>query len=93
MIIKRKEYVELKSKVSECYEMEKIIAELKRKVTEYESGEHQCGDLCKGCQHLVETKTLNFSLYSVSGHREMTTRKCALDRKCKDYKPKKESEE
>ena len=50
--------------------------------------EHVCDSLCTGCQNLIEGKDISFSTYSTYGVREYTTRKCALNRKCKEYKAK-----
>lgn len=87
MFIKRKEYEELKETKLKCSEAEYKITELKIRLEQYESNLHQCDDLCEGCQHLIKGSELYYTSYS-TGCREMTTRKCALDRTCKDYKKK-----
>ena len=53
-----------------------------------EKGEHVCDSLCEGCQNLIECKELYVPDYSPYGVRKYTTRECALNRKCKEYKAK-----
>lgn len=89
MFIKRKEYEELKGMAYKLITCENTIVELREKLRKYESGRHECDELCVGCQHLVESKETmpHSSIYSIGGYRrEYTTRRCALDRTCKDFK-------
>ena len=90
MFIKRKEYEELKESVEKAFDLEIKVKELEANLSKYESNKHQCDELCKGCQHLVEY--VAYPPYSTCVH---TAMKCALDRECKDYKSKEtqESEE
>lgn len=88
MFIKRKEYKLLKELADKHCEALKRIKELETKLQQYESEEHVCDSLCEGCQNLIEGKELHAAGYSVYGVREYTTRNCALNRKCKEYKAK-----
>lgn len=89
MFIKREEYAQLKCLEAKLIACETTIVELREKIQKYESGKHECDELCVGCQHLVESKEtkIHSSIYSSGGYcREYTTRRCALDRTCKDFK-------
>ena len=88
MFIKRKEYKLLKELADKHCAALKRIEELETKLEQYESEEHVCDSLCEGCQNLIEGKDISFSPYSTYGVCEYTTRKCALNRKCKEYKAK-----
>lgn len=87
MFIKKSTYEEM---VSKNKYMEEILKKQRLELEKYKSNEHNCDSMCEGCQHLIESKELRFSMESYYGTREYTTRKCALDRTCKDFKQKEE---
>ena len=88
MFVKRREYEEVKRLANKCFEVEKKYTELKLKLKHYESSEHDCDDFCEGCQHLIESEGIYCMPEYQYGVRSYKTKKCALDRKCKEYKAK-----
>ena len=82
MFIRKKEYERL---CNYNKALEKELYDAKRKLS---GQKHECDALCEGCEHLIETKELYCSEYNLVGGRKVTTKRCALDRECKDYKKK-----
>lgn len=96
MFVSKRKYEELENKLRDAENKyltsESIRKNVEEMLEKYKSNEHKCDAMCEGCQHLIEGKELYFprDLYGGScGYpRERTTRQCALDRTCKDFKAK-----
>ena len=97
MFVSKRKYEELENKLCDV-EYKLLVSESKRKEVEemlkkYKANEHECNAMCEGCQNLIEGKELK-ELYDPAGFygrmcsTERTTRRCALDRTCKDFKEK-----
>lgn len=93
MFVSKRKYEELKKRLRDTEDKlmasESIREEVEKHLTKRISKEHQCDAMCEGCQHLIEGKELYFpeTPYGTASYfpREATTRRCALDRTCKDY--------
>ncbi len=95
MFVSKRKYEELERKLRDA-ENKYLASESIRKGVEemlkkYKANEHECDAMCEGCQNLIETTEwyVPEGLYgSLSCPRERNTRRCALDRTCKDFKAK-----
>lgn len=96
MFVSKRKYEELERKLRDaedkCLASESIRKEVEEMLKKYKSNEHKCDAMCEGCQNLIESKELYFptGLYGGASSipREMTTKRCVLDRTCKDFKAK-----
>lgn len=96
MFVSKRKYEELEKKLRDAEDKllasESIRKEVEEMLKKYKSNEHKCDAMCEGCQNLIEGKEVYYParLYGelCSPPREMTTRRCALDRTCKDFKAK-----
>ena len=94
MFIKKSVYKELNKKhydmETEILNLRKIVEAQKADLEKYKSGEHHCDEMCEGCQNLIKGSVLHSGGYSAYGVREVTIKRCALDRTCEDFKQKEE---
>lgn len=78
------EVLELKAEIG------KLNKQIERLKAEKESGTHKCDEYCEGCKWLIENE--NNPCYHTDIYNKLievkmeTSKRCALDRKCKDYK-------
>lgn len=95
MFVSKRKYEALERKLRDaedkCLMSESIRKDVEEMLEKYKSNEHKCDAMCEGCQNLIESKEIYVSEGLYSGWcspREMTTKRCALDRTCKDFKAK-----
>ena len=96
MFVSKRKYEKLEMKLRDaedkCRISESIRADVEEMLKKYKSNEHTCDSMCEGCQNLIEGKELYVPESPYGGlwsaPRERTTRQCALDRTCKDFKAK-----
>lgn len=95
MFVSKRKYEELERKLrdaeNKCLLSESIRKDVEEMLKKYKANEHECDAMCEGCQNLIESKEIYVSkgLYDAYSYpREMTTKRCALDRTCKDFKAK-----
>lgn len=93
MFVSKRKYEELEKRLRDAENnllaSESVREEVEKKLKKYMSKEHECDAMCEGCKHLIVGTELYFSpaIYGGMSHvpRKMTTKRCALDRTCKDY--------
>ena len=92
MFVSKRKYEELERKLRDAenkyLDSESIRKDVEEMLKKYKSNEHKCDAMCEGCQNLIECNEW-YVPKSVWGQaHEYTSRKCALDRTCKDFKAK-----
>lgn len=83
----RMRIIRLESQISD---LNGILTRQRMELNELRADEHTCDGYCEGCEHLIETERIG-THPAYYFRTSFPKRLCALDRKCKDYKAKKES--